>query len=91
MTRPLAVAMGDSAGVGPEITAKAWNARELHSLAPFFAVGDARAVEKVWSGPVARIGDPAEAHEAFGTALPVLSIGDSREIVPGRPDTDSAR
>ena len=91
MIRPLAVSMGDSAGVGPEITAKAWNARELHSLTPFFAVGDARAVEKVWDGPVARIGDPAEAIEAFATALPVLSIGDSGDVIPGRPDTDSAR
>lgn len=91
MIRPLAISMGDSAGVGPEITAKAWKARELHSLAPFFAVGDARAVEKVWDGPVARIGDPEEAIAAFEHALPVLSIGDAGEVVPGVPDVDGAR
>ena len=34
--RPLAVAMGDPAGIGPEIVAKAWRAREVHSLPPFF-------------------------------------------------------
>ncbi len=83
--------MGDSAGVGPEITAKAWKARELHSLAPFFAVGDARAVEKVWDGPIARIGDPDEAISVFEHALPVLSIGDAGEVVPGVPDVDGAR
>lgn len=90
MIRPVAIAMGDSAGVGPEITAKAWAARELHSLAPFFAVGDLRAVEKVWNGPLARIDDPSEAPDAFSNALPVLSIGDAGEVVPGSPDIDSA-
>lgn len=88
---PLAVAMGDPAGVGPEITAKAWKARELHSLAPFFAVGDPRAVEAVWDGPVQRIDDPAEAVEVFPGALPVVQVADAGEIVPGTPDTDGAR
>ena len=48
--------MGDPAGIGPEIVAKAWTARAVHALAPFFAVGDPRAIEKVWDGPIARIG-----------------------------------
>ena len=39
----LAVSMGDPAGIGPEIIAKAWAARDVHALAPFFAIGDARA------------------------------------------------
>jgi 4-hydroxythreonine-4-phosphate dehydrogenase len=89
--RPLAVAMGDPAGVGPEITAKAWKARELHSLAPFFAVGDERAIAAVWDGPVVRIYDPEEAASVFATALPVISVADSGEIVPGTPDVNGAR
>ena len=91
MTLPLAVAMGDPAGVGPEITAKAWKARELHSLAPFFAVGDERAIAAVWDGPVVRIYDPEEAAGAFSTALPVISVADMGEITPGVPDVDGAR
>lgn len=91
MATPLAVAMGDSAGIGPEITAKAWNARELHSLAPFFAVGDPRAVEKVWDGPIVLIGDPSEAEAAFPDALPILSVGDAGDVTPGVPDVDGAR
>jgi len=91
MIAPLAIAMGDSAGVGPEITAKAWKARELHSLAPFFAVGDIRAVEKVWDGPVTRIFSPEEAFEAFPAALPVLSVNEAGTVTPGTPDVDSAR
>lgn len=88
---PLAVAMGDPAGIGPEITAKAWAAREAQSLAPFFAVGDVRAVEAVWQGPVARIDDPREAATVFADALPVLSVSDRGEILPGQPDTEGAR
>ncbi|RYD49429.1 MAG: 4-hydroxythreonine-4-phosphate dehydrogenase, partial [Sphingomonadales bacterium] len=83
--------MGDSAGVGPEITAKAWKARELHSLAPFFAVGDSRAILKVWDGPIARITDPEEANSAFATALPVLALDDADEVTPGIPTDGSAR
>jgi 4-hydroxythreonine-4-phosphate dehydrogenase len=91
MIRPLAISMGDSAGVGPEITAKAWKARELHSLAPFFAVGCPGAVEKVWDGPIARITNPDQAAAVFDSALPVLAVGDTCEVTPGEPDEDSAK
>ncbi|GGO90614.1 4-hydroxythreonine-4-phosphate dehydrogenase PdxA [Stakelama pacifica] len=91
MIRPLAVAMGDPAGVGPEIVAKAWQGRELHQLEPFFAVGNIRAIEAVWDGPVRVIGDPDEARGIFGEALPLLSVDDSSEVVPGVPDIPGAR
>src|ERR1700754_2663189 len=91
MIAPLAVSMGDPAGIGPEVIAKAWAAREAEQLAPFFAVGDIRAVSAVWHGPVVRIFDPAEANDAFPTALPVLNVEDGGEITPGAPDVDGAR
>jgi 4-hydroxythreonine-4-phosphate dehydrogenase len=52
MRNPLAVSMGDPAGIGPEIIAKAWAKREAHDLPPFVAIGDARAIERVWNGPL---------------------------------------
>lgn len=88
---PIAVALGDPAGIGPEITAKAWEAREVHGLSPFFAVGDARSLEAVWRGPLVRIGDPAEADAAFASALPVLHLEDGGSITPGAPDVEGAR
>ena len=91
MIRPLAVAMGDPAGVGPEITAKAWKARALHSLAPFFAVGDPRAVSAVWDGAVQVIDSPEDAVSVFPDALPVIAVADAGEILPGAPDVDGAR
>ena len=67
--------MGDPAGIGPEIIAKAWAKREAHDLPPFVAIGDARAIERVWSGPLVR----------------VTSVEDAGDVVPGAPDTDGAR
>ncbi len=72
MTQLLAISAGDPAGIGPEVIGKSWDAREAEGLTPFFAVGDPRAFEAVWSGPVQVIGDPAEARETFASALPVL-------------------
>jgi 4-hydroxythreonine-4-phosphate dehydrogenase len=83
--------MGDPAGIGPEIIAKAWEARTAHDLPPFVAVGDARAVSRVWAGPIAQIGDLAEAEHAFADALPVMTVEDAGEIVPGQPDVEGAR
>lgn len=83
--RPIAVTMGDPAGVGPEVTARAWSARHDHDLAPFVAIGDAAAIDAVWGGPVARVGDMAEVTAAFAHALPVWHLEDSGPLTPGRP------
>lgn len=91
MIAPLAVSLGDPAGIGPEIVAKAWAARSLHGLHPFFAVGDLRSVAAVWDGPVERIESPDRAGAVFDRALPVLAVSDAAEIVPGSPDSDGAR
>jgi 4-hydroxythreonine-4-phosphate dehydrogenase len=91
MIQPLAVSMGDPAGIGPEIIAKAWDQRIARTLPPFFAVGDVRAVQAVWQGPICPIREPAEAAAAFDAGLPVLGVADGGEIVPGHPDVDGAR
>ncbi|TZG28994.1 4-hydroxythreonine-4-phosphate dehydrogenase PdxA [Sphingomonas montanisoli] len=88
---PLAIALGDPAGIGPEIVAKAWTVRNVHALPPFFAVGDCRSVERVWRGPIKRIGSPDEALAVFDDALPIIQIHDTGEIVPGEPDLAGAR
>lgn len=88
---PLAVSMGDPAGIGPEVIAKAWERRDSEALPCFFAVGDVRAVSAVWNGPVERIDDPRDAAAVCGRALPVVSVVDGDAIVPGRPDIGGAR
>jgi 4-hydroxythreonine-4-phosphate dehydrogenase len=88
---PLAISLGDPAGIGPEVTAKAWAARAEHGLATFFAVGDIRSVEAVWHGPVERITDPAQAIDVFERALPVIQVEDAGPILPGTPNPEGAR
>lgn len=88
---PLAVALGDPAGIGPEVIAKAWAVRAAHRLPPFFAIGDRRSLLAVWDGPVALIAHPDEALHLFESALPLLQVDDSSEITPGEPNVAGAR
>lgn len=88
---PLAISLGDPAGVGPEIVTKAWVARTTQRLPAFFAVGDIGSIEAVWRGPLARITDPADAAKVFGDALPIIQVADGRDIRPGHPDMEGAR
>ncbi|MDP8994601.1 MAG: 4-hydroxythreonine-4-phosphate dehydrogenase, partial [Pseudomonadota bacterium] len=50
MTLPLAVSLGDPAGVGAEVIAKSWERREGAALPPFFVAGDVAAFRAVWQG-----------------------------------------
>jgi 4-hydroxythreonine-4-phosphate dehydrogenase len=89
--RPLAVALGDPAGIGAEVVAKAWDRRAAEGLPPFFAVVDTRALTRIWNGPVRRIGNPAETDAVFDHALPVIEIEDAGPITPGTPNAAGAR
>lgn len=88
---PLAVALGDPAGIGPEIVAKAWAARATHRLQPFFTIGDPRSVEAVWRGPLQRIRDPRDAIDVFPEALPIFPVEEARPDLPGEPTLEGAR
>ncbi|HEX8223445.1 MAG TPA: 4-hydroxythreonine-4-phosphate dehydrogenase PdxA [Allosphingosinicella sp.] len=91
MTEPLAVALGDPAGIGPEITAKAWERREAEGLPPFFAVGSPEALRAVWDGPLQVVSGPDEAAACFPGRLPVIRIDAGGETVPGQPTLEGAR
>ena len=88
---PLAVSIGDPAGIGPEVIAGAWERRVAAGLPPFLAIGDARSIRAVWNGPIAVLSDPAAAAGAFDTALPLIQVDDPGEIVPGEPNLAGAR
>jgi len=95
LERPLAVSLGDPAGVGPELVAEAWARRGAESLPPFFAVGGARvladaAAMRGLDLPVVAIADPAEAADVFAHALPVFGDED-HDYRPGEPDPDGAK
>ena len=50
---PLAVSLGDPAGIGPEVVAKCWDGRSEFGLPPFVAIGDPRSVRAVWDDALA--------------------------------------
>ncbi|MEQ1509338.1 MAG: 4-hydroxythreonine-4-phosphate dehydrogenase PdxA [Sphingopyxis sp.] len=83
--QPLLVSLGDPAGIGPEVTARAWEARNASSLPAFIAVGDVASVRAIWGGPIAQVDSLAAGVAAFTTALPVWHVEDSGPLQPGSP------
>ena len=88
--RPLAVSLGDPAGIGPEVVAKCWDGRSEFGLPPFAAVGDPRSVGNVWDGPIELIDDPRQADSVFDYALPLFQISAGEADVPGQPSVAGA-
>ena len=88
--RPLAISLGDPAGIGPEVVGKCWDNRERFDLPPFVAIGDPRSLAAVWDGPIAAIDDPAEADSAFDFGLPILTTASLEPDVPGHPSGPGA-
>jgi 4-hydroxythreonine-4-phosphate dehydrogenase len=87
---PLAVTMGEPAGIGGEILLKAWQARAEHRLPPFFAIDDVDRLAALARGlgldvPVELVAEPAAVPAVFSKALPVLSEQLIEEVAPGRP------
>ncbi|BCM87493.1 4-hydroxythreonine-4-phosphate dehydrogenase PdxA [Methylobacterium indicum] len=96
MTTALALTQGDPAGIGPEITLRAWLAREEHGLTPFFVIGDPDFLGSIaarlgLSVPLAAV-EPEAAAAAFARALPVVRLPDGLTVAaePGHPDPASA-
>ena len=88
--QPLAISLGDPAGIGPEVVAKCWDHRSRFGLPPFVAIGDPRSLAAVWDGPIATIDDPREADSAFDIGLPILPIAAAEADVPGCPSVAGA-
>ena len=82
---PLAVSLGDPAGIGPEVIAKCWDNRARFGLPPFVAIGDPRSVARVWDGPIELIDDPRQADDAYDVGLPLIQLSAAEDDLPGRP------
>jgi 4-hydroxythreonine-4-phosphate dehydrogenase len=94
MTKPLALTLGEPAGIGPDIAIAAWLRRHELDLPPFYLLGDRdfMAERAKTLGLDVRLADvtPAGAAETFADALPVVSIGQTVTAPPRRPDASSA-
>ena len=89
---PLAMTMGDPAGIGPELALAAW--RDRTPIAPFMlfaapGVLAAAAKRAGVKGPIIET-DPSGARAAFANGLPVVSLRNPVEDAPGRPSAANA-
>jgi 4-hydroxythreonine-4-phosphate dehydrogenase len=95
LMRPLAVTMGEPAGIGGEIALKAWLGRG-HGVPPFYLIDDPDRLAVLakclgWRVPIRAVGSPDEAAAVFADSLPVAPIGVGLRARPGRPDTADAQ
>lgn len=90
---PLALTMGEPAGIGGEIALKAWLRPDRPA---FFVLDDAERLRALAAAlalpvPIAAIGDAAEALAVFPTALPVLHRPLPAPVTPGVPALATAQ
>jgi 4-hydroxythreonine-4-phosphate dehydrogenase len=92
---PIALTSGEPAGVGPEITARAWMALKHNIHTPFFLIGDAdyfftRAAAAGLPIATVKIAKPEEAITQFANSLPVLHRPLSAHPSAGHIDASTA-
>ena len=95
LERPLALTIGDPAGIGPDIALGAFAVRKREQVPSFVLIGDpavlaARARALGLEVPLAVLSEIGEGPRRFSESLPVLPILGPGEIVAGRPDRSAA-
>ncbi len=94
MPGPVALSIGEPAGIGPELALQVWAARAKNGVPPFLLLGDpallaARAKLLGLSVKISECG-ATDASREFANALPVEPLGISSSALPGKPDASSA-
>ncbi len=92
---PLALTMGEPAGIGPDITLTAWVRRAELGLPAFYCLADpdvlaTRARLLGLTVPIEKVGAEST-NEVFRRALPVVPLGAAVSAEPGRPETANAQ
>ena len=90
----LALTMGEPAGIGGELTLKAWKLRRNQGPA-FIAIDNVDRLSKEMErlgiyAPLETITDPCETEKIFPRALPVFDIPLDKFPKPGEPITETA-
>jgi 4-hydroxythreonine-4-phosphate dehydrogenase len=91
---PLALTIGEPAGIGPDLTLAVWRRRIELDLPAFYIVADPdflarRAHLLGLDVPLAEV-TPQQAAAAFDRALPVVPLGMAATAAPSAPDASSA-
>jgi 4-hydroxythreonine-4-phosphate dehydrogenase len=91
---PLALTLGEPAGIGPDLTLAVWWRRRELDLPAFYLIGDvdflARRARRLGLDVALTVVTPAQAKAAFARALPVVPLDLPVTAEPGAPDANSA-
>jgi 4-hydroxythreonine-4-phosphate dehydrogenase len=92
--QPLALTLGEPAGIGPDLALTIWQRRAELDIPPFYILGEPdflgrRAGELGLRIPIERV-SATSAAAVFPSALPVAALGMSIGVKPGKPDSSSA-
>jgi len=94
LAKPLALTLGEPAGIGPDIAIAAWLRRAEFEIPPFYLLADHDFIAnraKTLGVDVNLVEAPAEqACRLFAEALPLVAIGEPATARPGHPDGNSA-
>ncbi|HEY2662477.1 MAG TPA: 4-hydroxythreonine-4-phosphate dehydrogenase PdxA [Caulobacteraceae bacterium] len=86
--KPLALSLGDPAGIGPEIVVKAWAALRAGGP-PFVVIGDFDVLASASGAGKAilrRVNRTSDAAEVFADSLPVIDLKLQTRVVAGQSD-----
>jgi len=93
MSLPLALTLGEPAGIGPDITLAVWQRRDELALPPFYLLADpdflARRAQQLGLDVPLCVVEPDAAAKIFPTALPVVALAERVTAEPGQPDQSS--
>lgn len=82
--KPIVITMGEPAGIGGELTLKAWKNRVASNLPVFFAIDDPARLQAIDPEiPIKEIVAPQEALSCFDSAMPVLPLALSQRAEAG--------
>jgi 4-hydroxythreonine-4-phosphate dehydrogenase len=92
--QPLALTLGEPAGIGPDLALAVWRRRAELNLPGFYLVGDPEFLRRRadllgLDIPIATV-TPAAAAAAFASALPVVATEIAATARPSHPDDSSA-
>ena len=91
---PLALTLGEPAGIGPDLTIQLWRRRVELRLPAFYLIADPEFIRQrarvLGVDVTLSVVTPTQAAKTFGRALPIVALDASITALPGAPDASSA-
>lgn len=91
---PLALTLGEPAGIGPDLTIQLWRRRVELRLPAFYLIADPEFIRQrarvLGVDVTLSVVTPTQAAKTFGRALPIVALDASITASPGAPDASSA-